>query len=58
MSYTHEETNKTVLTAYYNYLGDDSGIEEINEVYIKAKAWDKNHKSIKRNTSEKHMEDE
>ncbi|MBW0769181.1 hypothetical protein KYJ98_02350 [Mammaliicoccus lentus] len=41
MQYTHEETHKKVIEGYHNYLGDRSGVEEIEEVYAKAKAWDK-----------------
>lgn len=40
MAYKHEEINKTVIAAYYNYLGDGSGIKEIEKVYAKARAFD------------------
>lgn len=41
MPYKHEEIHKKVIEGYHNYLGDESGIQEIEEVYGKAKAWDK-----------------
>lgn len=40
MPYKHEETHKKVIEGYHDYLGDRSGIEEIEEVYAKAKAFD------------------
>ncbi|WP_218696663.1 DUF1024 family protein [Mammaliicoccus sciuri] len=41
MAYKHEEAHKQILSYYHAYLGDDTGQKEIEEVYAKAKAWDK-----------------
>ncbi|MFI3129642.1 hypothetical protein [Mammaliicoccus sciuri] len=48
MPYKHEETHKKVIEGYHDYFGDRSGVEEIEEVYAKAKAWDKYLKSTVR----------
>jgi hypothetical protein len=41
MTYKHEVTHKQILESYHAYLDDDSGHQEIEEVYAKAKALDK-----------------
>ncbi|WP_239734140.1 hypothetical protein [Mammaliicoccus sp. H-M33] len=49
MAYKHEETHKQILSSYHAYLGDDAGQKEIEEVYAKAKVWDKYIADVERN---------
>lgn len=45
-TYDYEYTNKQVLHSYYNYSGDKAGIEELYEVYKKARKFNKIHNAI------------
>lgn len=45
-TYDYEYTNKQVLCGYYDYSGDKAGIEELYEVYKKAKKFNKIHNAI------------
>ncbi|MEX6218989.1 hypothetical protein [Mammaliicoccus sciuri] len=45
-TYKYEFTNKQVLHGYYNYSGDKAGIEELYEVYKKAKKYNEIYNAI------------
>ncbi|WP_239740545.1 MULTISPECIES: hypothetical protein [unclassified Mammaliicoccus] len=45
-TYDYEYTNKQVLHSYYNYSGEKAGIEELYEVYKKARKFNKIHNAI------------
>lgn len=45
-TYEYEFMNKQVLHGYYNYSGDKAGIEELYEVYEKAKKFNEIHNAI------------
>ncbi|UXV33128.1 hypothetical protein [Mammaliicoccus sciuri] len=45
-TYEYEFTNKQVLHGYYNYLGDKDGLEELYDVYKKAKKYNEIHNAI------------
>ncbi|WP_323708376.1 hypothetical protein P3U10_04450 [Mammaliicoccus sciuri] len=45
-TYDYEYTNKQVLHNYYNYSGDKAGIEELYEVYKKAKKYNEIYNAI------------
>lgn len=45
-TYDYEYTNKQVLHNYYNYSGDKAGIEELYEVYKKAKKYNQIYNAI------------
>jgi len=45
-TYDYEFTNKQVLHNYYNYSGDKAGIEELYEVYKKAKKYNEIYNAI------------
>lgn len=46
LTYRYEYTNKQVLDGYYNYSGDKNGLDELYEVYEKAKKFNKIHNAI------------
>lgn len=45
-TYEYEYTNKLVLCGYYDYSGDKDGLEELYDVYKKAKKFNKIHNAI------------
>lgn len=45
-TYDYEYTNKQVLCGYYNYSGDKNGLDELNEVYKKAKKYNELYNAI------------
>lgn len=45
-TYEYEYTNKQVLCGYYDYSGDKNGLDELNEVYEKAKKFNEIHNTI------------